>query len=273
MLSAVEVRPINNIVDITNYVTLDIGQPMHAYDFNLLHEKKLTVRFAKDNEDVRTLDDKHYKLDKQTMVVTDGQSVEDIAGVMGGYKSQINSKTTKVIFEAANWDLYSIRHTSRKLGLRTEASTRFEKGLDPTITLQAVKNAVQLAADLSGSEVVTELFDHYPEPRTEGEIEFDLTLVKRFLGIELTKQEIMEILTRVSLIISDAEKSAATATTPETSVIIKVKVPTFRYDIKNEYDLLEEIARIHGYYKVKPTLPSRDLSAPKTNKLFAISLN
>ena len=271
-LSAVEVRPINNIVDITNYVMLDRGQPLHAYDYDKLAQKKLVVRYARIGEQVTTLDDKQHKLSKDVLVITDGSSVEDIAAVMGGQKTEISAKTKTIVLEAANFNMFTIRKGSRILGIRTEASTRMEKGLDPNLPESAIKSAIQLITDLALAEISTDLLDFYPDPKQPEIIKLDINLVKRFLGLDLSKQQIIDKLAMLNLTVTEDEKiNEKTLLDDNTNKIqlrtINVIVPTYRMDLHIEQDLLEEIARVYGYGNIKPSLPVKDLTAAEANNL------
>lgn len=274
-LSAVGVRPINNIVDTTNYIMLDKGQPMHAYDYDKLHDKKLICRKAKADEKAITLDGKTHKLSAEDMVITDGTSIEDIAGIMGGKHSEIGEKTTTVVLEAANFDMYTIRRSSRSLGIRTEASTRFEKGLDPNLTLGALTDAVKIILDLTNAEIASNLIDIYPEPVETKTVNLDTMMVSRFLGIDLTKQQISDILKSLTLEIIDEDQDE-TNTNKVSQPKLLVKIPTLRRDLNIEQDLLEEIARIYGYANIKPQLPSKDLTPVLINpqsKIFRLVTN
>lgn len=255
-LTAVDVRSVNNVVDITNYIMFDKGQPLHAYDYDKLKGNKLVVRMAKDGEDFSALNKKKYKLTKENIVVCDGEKIEDLAGIMGGAGSEINDKTKTVLLEAANWNMYSIRRTSRQHGLRSEASTRFEKGQDPTNSIVGLKTALGLILDLTNSEIASELTDYYPEPRQIRQVTFNVLSVKRFLGIDLTRQEIIDTFKRLRLEVVEKEK---------TSDELEIVIPTYRGDLNMEADLLEEIARLYGYAKIQPTLPTRSLTAANTN--------
>ena len=272
VLSAVKIRPINNIVDITNYVTFDKGQPMHAYDYDKLANKKLVIRQAHPKEKVKTLDDKIHSLSKDMIVITDGNSIQDIAGIMGGFDTEISNKTKTIVLEAANFNMYAVRKTSRTLAIRTEASTRNEKGLDPNLTEKAIKSAIQLVMDLAHAEVASDLIDVYPNPRSEQLIKLDINLVKRFLGIDLSKQQIIDKLTMLNLKISSDEKINESELIDDNTnklqqQMLSVTIPTYRMDLNITQDLLEEIARIYGYANIKPTLPTKDLKPAPSNDI------
>jgi phenylalanyl-tRNA synthetase beta chain len=266
LLSAVGIRPINNIVDITNFIMLDKGQPLHSYDYDKISGAKLVVKFAKKKEKSMFLNEKEYELDDSMMVIANSSNIENIAGIIGGANSEITDETKNVLLEAGNFNMYSIRKTSKKLGLRTESSTRFEKGLDPNITIKGLKAATQYILDIAHAEVASNIDDYYPSPSQEKTIELDLTSVKRFLGIELTTKEILDYLKKLGLRIEDEEKISALSTVPDTNIVIKVVRPSFRSDLNISNDLLEEIARIYGYGKLKPSLPTKEITAVSMNK-------
>jgi len=259
------IRPINNIVDTANYIMLDKGQPLHTYDYDKIDSRKLVIRFAKDNEKMTALDGKGYTLNPEVLVIANGSQVDDIAGIMGGQSSEISNNTKNIILEAANFNMYAIRKASRALGIRTEASTRFEKGQDPNQAIKGLTAAAHLIMDLCQGELASDLQDWYPEPRTTTEIPLDLTQVKRFLGIELTVKEIISYLQRLHFEVKDMEKIANLNSIPDSNQPLLVIVPTFRSDIKIEQDLLEEIVRIYGFQKLQPTLPQRLITATNPN--------
>jgi phenylalanyl-tRNA synthetase beta chain len=265
-LSAVGVRPINNVVDIANYVMFDKGQPIHTYDYDKIIGSKLIVKYAKNNEKAHFLNEKDYILDESMMVIANAENTENVAGIIGGSNSEISNETKNIIIEAANFNMYSIRKSSQALHLRTESSTRYEKGLDPSITIKGLKTFIEIVSDLAHGEIASDLIDYYPEPRIEENIELDLTQVRRFLGIELTTIEILNNLKKLHFRIVEEEKISALTSVPDSNIIIKVIVPTFRSDIHMPNDLLEEIARIFGYSNFKLNLPTRDLMASVPNR-------
>lgn len=274
-LSAVGERSINNVVDITNYIMLDQGQPLHAYDYDKLEKHKLIVRKARSSEKMTTLDGVVRDLDKEMVVITDASSVEDIAGIMGGDKSQITQTTKSVLLEAATWDMYNIRKTSRKLGHRTEASTRFEKGLDPNITMPVLQSAFTLISDLAGGELGADPFDYYPDPEIPKRIELDINLVNRMLTLNLTKYEIVEILERLYITEVEEEGGGSNPNNELQSTVV-FNIPTFRRDLNIKEDLIEEVARIYGFDNLIPKVPVSELLPAKSyqpSKLFRIITN
>ncbi len=271
-LLSVGVRPINNIVDVTNYIMMDMGQPMHAYDYDKIHDHKLIVRNAKEGEKFSGLDEKEYELTKDMIIVGDSKEGHDLAGILGGKGSEITDKTKNVILEAANWEMFNNRRTARKLGIRTEANTRFEKGQDPNMTQEALERGVHLISDLTRAEVASDFLDIYPEPRQNQVLEFDLNAVKRLLGIEVTKDQIIEILEGLEIEIHGAEKVKQNMMDPiHHGNKVELVIPSFRQDLNLTEDVVEEIGRIYGYDKIKPTLPSRSLRSVKVNEIEEFS--
>lgn len=243
-LKAVGIRPINNIVDITNYILMEFGQPLHAFDYDVLTENRIVVRRAEDGEKMVTLDEEERELDKDMLVIADAKEPVCIAGVMGGADSEVTEETTDVLLEAAHFIPASIRQTAKKLGLHSESSHRFERGVDINGTDLASRRAVELIMDLAGGEVAQGVIDKYPDPVEPLELELKVERVNKLLGTELTEEQIIEILTNLEFEVKEQNSK------------LKVKVPTFRGDISREADLIEEIARIYGYNEVEATLPS-----------------
>ncbi len=239
-LRAAGVRPINNIVDITNYVMLEMGQPMHAFDVDTIKDRKIIVRNAKEGEKITTLDGVERQLDPSMLVISDPEKAVAIAGVMGGENSMISEGAEAVLFESANFEGSNVRITAKKVGLRTDASSKFEKGLDPNLALDAVNRAAQLVELLGCGEVVPGVVDCYPNPKTEWELSYDPDWINRFLGTEISEKQMQEIFERIELKVD--------------AVNHKVTVPTFRPDLEAQADLAEEIARFYGYDKIEPTL-------------------
>ncbi len=236
-LRASGVRPINNIVDITNYVMLEYGQPMHAFDYSCLEGKKINVRLAKKDEPMQTLDDKEYTLSDNMLVIADENKPVALAGVMGGANSDIKDTTTTVIFESACFDGPGVRTTSRALGIRTESSGRFEKGLDRENTYAALERACELVELLGAGEVVNGVIDVYPAKKTQTVIPFDPAKINELLGTELSEEYMKKVLTSLEFEIKDG----------------KVYVPSYREDVERCADIAEEVARIYGYNNIVST--------------------
>lgn len=234
------VRPINNIVDITNFVMLEFGQPMHAYDLDKLQGKKVIARRAKDDEKIMTLDGEERTLDSSMLVIADENRAVSIAGVMGGEETKVSEDTTTLLFEAANFEGTNIRFTSRKLGLRSDSSAKFEKYLDPNNIDEAINRACQLINMLGAGEVVSGMVDVYPGKRTEKEVPYTKEGINKLLGTHLSEEEMIKYFKKVDLKVN-TEKGVVFA-------------PTFRPDIEREADLAEEVARLYGYNNIPVTL-------------------
>ena len=244
-LRSMGVRPINNIVDITNYVMLEYGQPMHAFDYRYVKGGKIIVRRAKDGEELTTLDGQVRKLNRDHLVIADDTRAVGLAGIMGGENSEIVSDTTDVVFESANFDGTCIRKGALALGMRTEASAKFEKGLDPMNTLPAVNRACELVELLGAGEVVDGVIDvlnYVPQPRV---IRMDPERVNALLGTDISPVDMYQYLERVNIITEKKDFPNGPA---------DVIVPSWRGDVEGIADLAEEVARFYGYNKIPPTL-------------------
>lgn len=231
------VRPINNIVDITNYVMLELGQPMHAYDYRYIKDKKIIVRRALDGEKFTTLDGNERDLNSSMLVIADDKRAVGVAGVMGGENSEIMDDTTAVVFECANFDGTNIRLTSKKLGLRTEASAKFEKDLDPNLIDTALKRTCNLVELLGAGEIVGGVIDIYPDPVKPHTVEVSPAWINKFLGIEIEPSSMKEILESLHMKVSGDE-------------VFTIEVPTYRQDVKIKPDVAEEVIRIYGYDRI-----------------------
>ncbi len=249
-LTAAGLRPINNIVDITNYVMLELGQPMHAFDIDNIDERKIIVRNASDGEKITTLDGVERTLDSSMLVISDCNKAVAVAGVMGGENSMITPEASAILFESANFNGPNVRVTAKKLGMRTDASAKYEKGLDPNLSVEAVNRAVQLVELLGCGEVVSGMVDCYPNKREKWIVNYSSEKINKLLGTDISKAEMIEIF---KLIEVDADG--------ETAV-----VPTFRPDLETEADLAEEIARFYGYDKIKTTLAAGTPTVGKKTK-------
>jgi phenylalanyl-tRNA synthetase beta chain len=244
-LEAVGERSINNVADITNYVMHELGQPMHSFDFNKLKENRIVVRRARNGETIKTLDEVERKLDETMLAICDAEKPLAVGGVMGGYDSGINEETTDVLLEVAYFKRENIRQTSRKLGLTTEASYRFERGVDIENLIRASNRATELIGELAGGEA-GEFVDVYPTKFTPNEIESkDIHhAVKRLTGLEVEEAEILRILSALGI---DSRLA-----TPGSRLFTS---PSWRHDMAIEEDLVEEVARIVGYDKIGEELP------------------
>lgn len=241
-LASQGIRPINNIVDITNYVMEEYGQPMHAYDLSTIAGKEIVVRRAEKGEKFVTLDGQERTMDDSVLMICDGERAVGIAGIMGGENSMITDDVTTMLFEAACFDGTNIRLSSKKVGLRTEASGKFEKGLDPNNALAAINRACQLVEELGAGEVVGGVVDVYGRKKEGRRIPFDPQKVNQLLGTEISKEEMLGYFQKLELSYEEASK--------------EVLVPSWRQDLECPADLAEEVARFYGYDNIPTTLPT-----------------
>ncbi len=263
-LTAVGLRPINNIVDITNFVMLDVGQPMHAFDAKLLskqttvNSKQIIVRKASDGERFTTLDGKEHTLASEMLVIANSEKAVALAGVMGGLESGINSDTTTIVLESANFEASNIRKTSTKLGLRTDSSARFEKSLDPNLCETALQKAVALVLEICpGSTVASKVVDEKHFRLNTGPLEIPVEFFTKKIGIEVPTKTIVTTLERLGFIVTEKKKS------------LSIKIPTWRAtkDISIAEDIVEEVVRIYGYDNIPSALPTFSITPPPENKL------
>ena len=238
------VRPINNIVDITNFVMLEIGEPMHAFDAREIKSGKIVVDRAKDGEKFVTLDGIERTLDSNFLCIKDNETSIGLAGIMGGLNSEIQDDTTAVIFEAANFDGTNIRVNSKKLNLRSESSSRFEKDIDPNLAELAINRACALVCELGCGEVMEGTIDIYNSKKEEGNITVDSNWINQFLGTDIAKEDMKKYLDSLEL------------KTEINGDNLDIKIPTFRVDIAIKEDIAEEVARIYGYDKIPTTIYS-----------------
>jgi phenylalanyl-tRNA synthetase beta chain len=241
-LIACGARPINNVVDITNYVMLEYGQPLHSFDYDRLKNKQIIVRRAKEGEKFYTLDTNERQLTGDMLVIGDGERTVAIAGVMGGLNSEVSESTTSILLEAASFKATSIHYTSRHLGLISEASMRFERGISAGLTIPALKHATQLIAELGGGKIAQGIIDVYPGKKAPRPITLTPDEVKRIVGLEYSLEQIVSTLESLGFACrADGNQVSVTA-------------PYWRSDIKYDVDLIEEVARIVGYDKIPTTL-------------------
>ncbi len=239
-LNACGVRAINNIVDITNYVLLEYGQPMHAFDLRDLEDNKIVVRRAADGEVIKTLDEQDRTLTNEDLVIADGKRAVAVAGVMGGFNSEVKDDTTTVVFESATFDGASVRLTAQRIGLRTEASSRYEKGLDYNNTVPAVERACQLVEELGCGEVCSGMIDVMGNVGESRTIPFRPEKINKFLGTDVAVDEMLKYFEALEIKV-DMDKMTVTP-------------PSFRPDLEGEADIAEEVARFYGYDKIPTTL-------------------
>ncbi len=271
-LLAAGMRPISNVVDITNYVMLEFGQPLHGFDCDLVRQHHIIVRRAHEGEVMTTLDDVKRKLTSDMLLITDPEEPTAIAGVMGGAISEVNDATATVLLEAANFNAANVRRTSVTLGLRTDASSRFEKGLDPELVIAGTNRAAQLMAELAGGTVHPGIVDCYPKPVQPRTIVFSPTEVEWLTGVKVTKYEVIEALTALGFTVVPTEEGGAAAKLVQGQVQelpLHVTVPTYRTDIEEGADLVEEVVRMIGYDKIPSTIPVGPLPAPQGESWFA----
>jgi phenylalanyl-tRNA synthetase beta chain len=248
-LLACGMRPINNIVDVTNYVMLELGQPLHAFDYERIRGKKIIVRRAAEGEILVSLDGAERTLSRDMLVIADAERAVAIAGVMGGANSEVTEDTTVILLEAANFNPTSIHYTSRQLGLPSEAAIRFERGIRPELTVPALRRATQLMLELGGGQAAEGVADVYPGKRETGSILLSTEKAKQLLGVEFSRDQIVKTLTSLGF---DCQPGVSASE-------IRVAAPYWRSDITMEVDLIEEVARIIGYDKIPTTLLSHSL--------------
>lgn len=241
-LAAHGIRPINNIVDITNYVMEEFGQPMHAYDMSTIAKNEIIVRRAKAGETFVTLDGQERKLDESMLMICDGEKPVGLAGIMGGENSMITDDVTTMLFEAACFDGTNIRLSSKKVGLRTDASSKFEKGLDPNNAILAINRACQLVEELGCGEVVGGAVDVYPRVKEGKRVPFDAAWINKLLGTDIDEETMIGYLKKVDLGFDYDTK--------------EVIVPSWRQDVERDADVAEEVARFFGYDNIPTTLPT-----------------
>ena len=267
-------RPINNIVDITNYVMLESGQPLHAFDYYLLRPSPgddrpaIIVRRARPGEQMATLDGELRTFDDEMLLITDGGGPVAVAGVMGGLKSEVTDETTDVLLEAANFHFLNVRRTSRLLGLTSDASQRFGRRVDPELTVKAAARAAHLMAELGGGTVVGVIGDLYPGRQPQRVVVFDPAYAARVLGIEIPTDEIVRILSSLEFQVSRFQVSGSTDSgEPETMKpeTLNVTVPSHRLDVTRPIDLVEEVGRIWGYDRFPTTLLRDELPPQRAN--------
>ncbi|MBO5071573.1 MAG: phenylalanine--tRNA ligase subunit beta, partial [Eubacterium sp.] len=230
------------IVDITNYVMEEYAQPMHAYDLDTIAGRKIVVKRAEEGETFQTLDGQDRELDSSVLMICDGEKSVGLAGIMGGENSKITDDVKTMLFEAACFDGTNIRLTGKKLGMRTDAQAKFEKGLDPNTAMEAMDRACQLIEELGAGEVVGGCVDEYPEKKEPTRVTYDVKKINDLLGIDVSEDQMCEYWNRVGLIPNKANKS--------------VYIPTWRQDVLRLADLAEEVARFYGYDNIPTTLPS-----------------
>ena len=242
-LIAAGMRPINNVVDATNFVLLELGQPLHAFDYDLLADHHIIVRQARAGEKIVTIDGEERALDEEMLVIADPKHAVAVAGVMGGSDSEVNPGTKNVLLESAHFNRLSIRRTARKLAMSTEASYRFERFVDPELTIKALDRVTQLIHETGGGTIARGVIDAYPRKIEPVTLTLRPDRTRKMLGMDVSDSQIGDYIGRLGM---DVSRNGD----------IRVTVPTFRSDITREIDLIEEVGRIHGYERIPETLPA-----------------
>lgn len=248
-LASVGIRPINNLVDITNYVMEEYGQPMHAYDLDTIADREIIVRTAAKGEKFTTLDGQEREMDDTVLMISDGKKSIGIAGIMGGENSMITDDVKTMLFETACFDGTNIRKSSKKVGLRTDASGKFEKGLDPNNAQAAIDRACQLVEELGAGEVVGGMVDVYGKKKEPVRVLFDADAINNLLGTDISKEEMIGYFEKIGLAYDEGSN--------------EVIAPTFRHDLFRVADLAEEVARFYGYDNIPTTLPRGEATTGK----------
>ncbi len=255
-LESCGIRSINNVVDATNYLLLEMGQPLHAFDLELLDQEKIVVKRSTPGESFTTLDGKERTLPEDAIMICDGSKPIALAGIMGGLNTEVSAKTTTILLESAYFTPAGILRTSKKMGIRTESSQRFEKGVDPHGVTVALNRAAQMIAELSGGEVNPGYIDNYPRPITPPpSINLSTRRTNAILGTNFTRDEIKQTLKDLSFTVHDSDEDQLTAIPP-----------SYRVDIKESIDLIEEVAQLSGYDKITATLPPTPSYPEKEDK-------
>ena len=244
-LEAVGQRPINNIVDITNYVMLEVGHPLHAFDYEKLQENRIVVRTAKRGESLITLDGVQRKLDSSMLMICDAADVVALAGIMGGEESEVSEGSRSILLESAYFNPATVRRTAKSLGLRTEASFRFERGADAEMPVKALNRACRLIQEIAGGTFASPVIDEYPNPQPQRTLQLRSERIRKVVGVSVDAEFITDTLPRLQFKVSHAQEG-----------VWQVKVPSFRVDIGIEDDLVEEVARHYGYDRIQTTYPA-----------------
>ena len=255
-LAAAGIRPINNLVDITNYVMEEYGQPMHAFDYDQIAGHEIVVRRAEDGEKFTTLDGQERNMDHDVLMICDGEKSIGIAGIMGGENSMITDDVKTMLFEAACFDGTNIRLSAKRIGLQTDASRKFDKGLDPNNAQAAINRACQLVEELGAGEVVGGIVDVYSRKKEPVRVKFEPEKINRMLGTDISADQMLAYFDKIEL-----------AYDKETNEVV---APTFRHDIFRTADLAEEVARFYGYENIPTTLPSGEATTGRKSKKMRV---
>jgi len=249
-------KPINNIVDVANYVMLETGQPLHVFDLEKIEGKKIIVRKAKRGEKITTLDNEFCELDDNILVIADSKDPLALAGTKGGKKAEISDKTKSIVLESANFSIQAIRKTVKKTNIVTEASIRFEHGLDPNLTKGAINRVAELIKEISSGKVAKGMVDNYPNKFLPRKLKINLEKIENFAGIKISKQDVIKHLKALDFSIDNS---------------LKVTIPTFRQDINIEEDLIEEVIRLIGYNNIPVKHPLGLLGAVRQDTILSVS--
>ncbi|MDD5639756.1 MAG: phenylalanine--tRNA ligase subunit beta [Candidatus Pacebacteria bacterium] len=257
-LSACNINSINNVVDATNFVMLELGQPLHAFDYDKIENKKIIVKKAKAGEKIPLLGGAEVTLDKTMLTISDGEGAIAIAGIKGGKKAEIDNNTKNIVLESANFTPKLISQTARKLNIRTDASMRFEHQLDPNLADIAIDRVTTIITQITEGDILSGKIDIYPEKIKPIKLKLEIELLDKILGISIPKKEIETILTRLGFHILQSNKKN-----------ISIEIPTWRQDVIISENLIEEIGRIYGYEKINPAMPCVPITmAQKNEELF-----
>ena len=259
-LNSIGIRSINNIVDVTNFVLMEMGHPIHAFDLNKIEGKKIIVRRAGEGEKVVTLDEKERELNPDDIVIADGKKAVALGGVMGGYNSEIDGNTKDVLIEVAHFNPYNIRKTSKKLTLSSDASYRFERGIDLEDAVRVIDRVAELIQETAGGEILHGISEAYPVKYEETIVEFNMKRFERFVGKEIEKERIIEIFENLEITVDN--KGDVLLLTP----------PSFRTDLEREQDFYEEIIRIYGFDNIESVMPQLDINTSRIDTLKDIDL-
>ncbi len=258
-LHSVGLRTINNVVDVTNFVLMEMGQPLHAFDFDRLAEHRIVIKTAQEGQAFTTLDGVERTLGSDMLMICDGKGPVALAGIMGGLESEIEDQTTRVLIESAYFNPITTRRTAKRLGLNTESSHRFERGVDPVGVRRALDRAAQLMAELAGGKLAEGVIDVYPRPIPERVIDLSVKRTNRLLGTRLSQDDVGAYLKSVELDVEPLDKDR-----------LRVVPPTFRVDITRPEDLMEEVARLRGYDQIPTTHPVSHVVARKPDKKLRV---
>lgn len=258
-LTAIGLRPRNNVVDVTNYVMYECGQPLHAFDLDQIAGSTIVVRLSKENEPFRTLDSRDWKLPEGTLLICDAERPVAIAGIMGGENSEVTDETVNVLIESAYFDPSTIRRAAKALGLQTDSSYRFERGVDSDGQVWAAARAAGLIAQLGGGEIVPGVVDEHPRPIQKRQAAVRISRIKKVLGVEVPVEDVYQMLKALGFevqeenpldVLAEHALEGRSLDVEETEFNLQCTIPTFRPDIEREIDIIEEIARVYGYHRI-----------------------